>query len=178
MHKVFSYSFSVGPVILTIPSYFTFTIKPHQYFYNETVGANDVELQNAMKTNYTDYWKTDNNTWLMLKNSTQYYMYYSDYAHEDGKPGFLFSLTIWLYSFMLKLIPSIILTIFTGFLIVELYKAEERSARLKNGGPNGAMAAPSNRTPQVRYEFLIYIMAILVVEFEVRNLTLIGTVHY
>ena len=51
---------------------------------------------------------------------------------------------------MLKLIPSIILTIFTGFLIVELYKAEERSARLKNGGPNGAMAAPSTRAPQVR----------------------------
>ena len=53
---------------------------------------------------------------------------------------------------MLKLIPSIILTIFTGFLIVELYKAEERSARLKNGGPNGAMAAPSNRAPQVRLQ--------------------------
>ena len=82
---------------------------------------------------------------------TKIYLY-SDYAHEDGQPGFLFSLTIWLYSFMLKLIPSIILTIFTGFLIVELYKAEERSARLKNGGPNGAMAAPSNRAPQVRLQ--------------------------
>ena len=80
---------------------------------------------------------------------TKIYLY-SDYAHEEGQPGFLFSLTIWLYSFMLKLIPSIILTIFTGFLIVELYKAEERSARLKNGGPNGAMAVPSNRAPQVR----------------------------
>ena len=139
-------------MILTIPSYFTFTIKQHPrlYFFNETVGANDVELQNAMETNYTDYWQTGNDTWLMLKNSTQYYMTFSDYAIEDGAPGFLFSLTIWLYSFMLKLIPSIILTIFTGFLIVELYKAEERSARLKNGGPNGAMAAPSTRAPQVR----------------------------
>ena len=53
--------------------------------------------------------------------------------NADGQPGFLFSLTIWLYSFMLKLIPSIVLTIFTGFLIHELYKAEERSARLKKG---------------------------------------------
>ena len=141
-------------MILTIPSYFTFTIKEHprKYFYNETVGANDLELQNAMETNYTNYWQTGNDTWLIKKNSSQYYMYYSDYAHEDGNPGFLFSLTIWLYSFMLKLIPSIILTIFTGFLIVELYKAEERSARLKNGGPNGAMAAASNRAPQVRLQ--------------------------
>ena len=69
---------SVGPVILTIPSYFTFTIKEHprKYFYNETVGANDLELQNAMETNYTNYWQTGNDTWLMKKNSTQYYMYY------------------------------------------------------------------------------------------------------
>ena len=67
---------SVGPVILTIPSYFTFTIKEHLDFYNETVGANDLELQNAMETNYTNYWQTGNDTWLMKKNSTQYYMYY------------------------------------------------------------------------------------------------------
>ena len=75
-------------------------------------------------------------------------MHFSDYAkNEDGTPGFLFSLTIWLYSFMLKLIPSIILIIFTGFLIIELYKAEERSARLKNGGP----AAQQTQATQVRW---------------------------
>ena len=58
--------------------YFTFTIKEHshKYFYNQTVGANDLELQNAMETNYTNYWQTGNDTWLMKKNSTQYYMYY------------------------------------------------------------------------------------------------------
>ena len=66
--------------------------------------------------------------------------------NAEGQPGFLFSLTIWLYSFMLKLIPSIVLTIFTGFLIHELYKAEERSARLKNG----ANAAVSTRPQQVK----------------------------
>ena len=76
--QTLSHSFSVGPVILTIPSYFTFTIKEHprKYFYNETVGVNDLELQNAMETNYTNYWQTGNDTWLMKKNSTQYYMYY------------------------------------------------------------------------------------------------------
>ena len=69
----------------------------------------------------------------------------SQYAlNDDGTPGFLFSLTIWVYSFMLKLIPSIVLTIFTGFLIHELYKAEERSARLKNG----AGVVTQTRTPQ------------------------------
>ena len=48
----------------------------------------------------------------------------------------LFRTNIWLYSFILKLVPCIALTIITGFLIRALYKAEERSARLKNGMHN------------------------------------------
>ena len=37
----------------------------------------------------------------------------------------------WLYSLVLKVLPCFVLTIITGFLIKALYKAEERSARLK-----------------------------------------------
>ena len=90
----------------------------------------------------------------------------------------LFRFTIWLYSFILKFIPSIVLTIFTGepvnpavkggfclhfqfclgFLIHALYKAEERSARLKNGrggsGGHGGAAActPKGCEPEVEQQ--------------------------
>ena len=63
-------------------------------------------------------------------NKTQYYMHYEAEGDENGN-HFFFRLTLWMYSFILKFIPSIILTVFTGFLIHALYKAEERSARLK-----------------------------------------------
>ena len=43
----------------------------------------------------------------------------------------LYTVNMWLYSFVLKVVPCFVLTVFTGFLIRALYKAEERSARLK-----------------------------------------------
>lgn len=46
---------------------------------------------------------------------------------------FNYRMNICLYSFILKLVPSVVLTVITGFLIHALYKAEERSARLKVG---------------------------------------------
>ena len=58
----------------------------------------------------------------------------SDLGAKNDK--LLFRLTVWLYSFIIKFVPSIVLTVFTGFLIQALYKAEERSARLKNGNPS------------------------------------------
>lgn len=41
------------------------------------------------------------------------------------------TINLWLYSLVLKVLPCFVLTIITGFLIKALYKAEERSARLK-----------------------------------------------
>ena len=41
------------------------------------------------------------------------------------------TINLWLYSLVLKVVPCFVLTVFTGFLIKALYKAEERSARLK-----------------------------------------------
>ena len=53
-----------------------------------------------------------------------------------------------LYSFILKLVPCIVLTVITGFLIHALYKAEERSARLKNGN----MYRRPSEPPQPRHK--------------------------
>ena len=41
------------------------------------------------------------------------------------------TINLWLYSLVLKVVPCFVLTVFTGFLVKALYKAEERSARLK-----------------------------------------------
>ena len=46
----------------------------------------------------------------------------------------LYMVNMWLYSVVLKVVPCFVLTVFTGFLIRALYKAEERSARLKVSG--------------------------------------------
>merc|ERR1719270_570966 len=67
----------------------------------------------------------------MDKNYTLYSVYWSQMALSHNR--ILFRINIWTYSFLLKLVPSIILTVITGFLIKALYKAEERSARLKKG---------------------------------------------
>lgn len=72
-------------------------------------------------------------------NATTYLLNWSEMANANDK--LLYRANIWLYSFILKLVPCIVLTLITGFLIRVLYKAEERSARLKNGGGH---APPTN----------------------------------
>ncbi|XP_040573094.1 G-protein coupled receptor dmsr-1 [Lepeophtheirus salmonis] len=59
-----------------------------------------------------------------------YVLDWSDIATAHNK--LLYRINIWLYTFILKLIPCIILTIITGWLIKALYKVEERSARLRS----------------------------------------------
>nr|XP_040569440.1 G-protein coupled receptor dmsr-1-like [Lepeophtheirus salmonis] len=58
-----------------------------------------------------------------------YVLDWSEIATAHNK--LLYRINIWLYTFLLKLIPCVILTIITGWLIKALYIAEERSARLK-----------------------------------------------
>lgn len=123
-HDNTSSSFSVGPVIISIPSYLTFTIDHVWYLKNVTTDSLEMSTGNYIK----DY---GNGTYMAELNMTKHYLNFSQLAHQNEK--LLFRLTVWLYSFIIKLIPSIVLTIFTGFLIHALYKAEERSARLKNG---------------------------------------------
>lgn len=124
--KRFHLSFPVGPVIITIPSYFTFTIDHITFLKNVTTTADYLDKSTG---NYLEDF--GNGTYIAEMNITKHYLHFSEIAQQQHK--LLFRLTVWLYSFIIKLIPSIVLTIFTGFLIHALYKAEERSARLKNG---------------------------------------------
>ncbi len=75
-------------------------------------------------------------------NSTIYIIGASEVAMAHNR--LLERLNIWLYSFVLKVIPCCVLTSFTGFLIWALMKAEERSARLKQNGNGGGGSGSGN----------------------------------
>ena len=70
------------------------------------------------------------------------------YTIRMTEDDFLFKMTFILYSVILKLVPCIVLTIITGCLIRALYKAEERSARLKNGSNLAARRPSALPVPQ------------------------------
>ena len=77
---------TVGPVILSIPSYFTFTIANRTNIQNMTISSNDELLQEALNKNVSGIWQNeDNETWTMEANFTKYYMFYSDLAQENDR---------------------------------------------------------------------------------------------
>ncbi len=87
-------------------------------------------------------------------NASMYVMGWSKNAKtEDNEiEKFLYRMNIWLYSVILKLVPCIVLTVITGFLIRALYKAGERSARLKNGNMYRRPSAPPGANNQLAVE--------------------------
>ena len=129
----------MGPIILSIPQYFALNIRTHE---DKQPLHDQNEIDAAMNV-----W-TDEKTNQTYSIKTQYYMHYIAEGDENGN-HFFFRLTLWMYSFVLKFIPSIILTVFTGFLIHALYKAEERSARLKQsrGRNNDHQVAQPQQQP-------------------------------
>ena len=48
------------------------------------------------------------------------------------KMTWLYTMNMWMYTFILKFIPAVILTVITGLLIHAIYKADRKSARLKS----------------------------------------------
>ena len=115
------HSLSVGPILLTIPQYFTFTIVP----INRETLTNQTQIDEAIADNMT-IWTENNQTYA----ASRYMLNFSEIGAANN--NLFFRVTIWIYSFILKFVPSIVLIFFTGFLIHALYKAEERSSRLKN----------------------------------------------
>ena len=145
---------TVGPILLTIPQYFAFTIRPHK--------PCDIDISDLNQTTIEDYkqnssisFHTDGNNRTCIYSEIIYVVQISDFGRQNSL--FFFRFTVWLYSFILKFVPSIVLTVFTGFLIHALYKAEERSARLKQtrrtnvgGGPPGGPQQQVLQQPQVQ----------------------------
>ena len=102
----------IAPVFLAIPNMLALAIKPR---FNETNCGLTKEIK-AMGTR------------LELEETEQYVISHSCMA--KGNNYFLSKINIWIYSLVLKVVPCMVLTIFTGFLIKELCKAKQRSVRL------------------------------------------------
>ena len=103
-------------------------------------------MMEADDTYYKNYsFEGTAETYFENKNITQYYINLSELATKNNM--LLFRINIWIYSFILKLVPSIVLTVITGFLIQALYKADRRSARLKNGLQRSVTTRAHNLTP-------------------------------
>ena len=66
----------MGPVLLTIPSYFTFTIAEKTYYENTTVEPTDLNLKNALQENSNQAWQMADGNWTMNTSNTIYYVYY------------------------------------------------------------------------------------------------------
>lgn len=58
-------------------------------------------------------------------------LYYVKYRDDDEDEQKFFQLNLWLYGFMLKLVPCLVLTVFTASLIRAMYQAEEHNRKLK-----------------------------------------------
>ena len=140
--SIFSFWFTVGPILLTIPQYFAFTIKDHC-----KVNLNQTTIEDY-KQNSSISFHTDGNNRTCIYSQLVYLVHYSDFGQRNEY--FFFRFTVWLYSFILKFVPSIVLTVFTGFLIHALYKAEERSARLKQTRRTNVGAGPPGPQQQVQ----------------------------
>ena len=67
--------FAVGPILLTIPSYLTFTIAAKDSVVNVTV-TDETEVVRASEANLTVFSTDQNHTWLVETNFTKYYMFY------------------------------------------------------------------------------------------------------
>ena len=120
----FHTSVPVVPIFLTLPNFFAMSIRKHTYEE-----------------------ESESNGTTTARNVSIYVMAWSKDVVADGEDNslevFLYRTNIWLYSVILKLVPCIVLTVITGFLIRALYKASEAvgapaQRRQQRGGGNGA----------------------------------------
>ena len=142
-------------MILTIPNYLAITIKsttkvqsgqpslkcgltPNGYNGSHYVAKVDEEM---FKSDGQPFAGGTAESYFDDNNVTLYLVNFSQLAQRDGQVTWLYTVNIWIYSFILKFIPSVILTVITGLLIRGIYKADRRAERLKNNNGRAAAAA-------------------------------------
>jgi type IV secretory pathway component VirB8 len=91
------------PVFLTIPNYFAMTIVAKIAIDNSTSPVDAAGSNHSSSIN------------IISSNVTTYHVGFSDLAEANER--LLYRINIWLYSFVLKVVPCFVLTFFTGFLI-------------------------------------------------------------
>merc|ERR1712202_36797 len=77
----------------------------------------------------------------------------------------LFSLNMWLYSFILKLLPCVVLTILTACLIRALYKVEQNSLKLRTSHSELNSRSKNMNTDKTTKLLSIILTFFLITEF-------------
>jgi len=118
-------------------------------------------------------------------------------AEEDGHCGsfllysirfsggdLFFSLNLWLYGFFLKLIPCLVLTVFTASLIRAMYQVEANSNKLKNG-PRRSLNTEENKpivsgrkrhTDRTTRLLIVILVLFLIAEFPIGILGMLSAI--
>jgi len=85
-----------------------------------------------------------------------------------------FTLNLWLYSILLKLVPCLVLTIFTACLIHAMYQAAENAAKLR-GGREGKNSK-NNSTEKTTKLLIVIVILFLVAEFPMGILAMLSAI--
>ena len=137
----------IVPIFLSIPNMISLAIKPR---FNETNCEMTMAIEAMGKR-------------LELEETEQYVIGHSCLAKANNY--FLSKLNIWIYSFLLKVVPCIVLTVFTGFLIKELCKSKQRSVRFstwRQTDRQNRLNKQQNRTTRI---LIVTIILFLTAEF-------------
>ena len=137
----------IVPVFLTIPNMLALAIKPR---FSET----NCGLTNGIKAMGKR---------LELEETEQYIISHSCMAKANNY--FLSKLNIWIYSFLLKVVPCIVLTIFTGFLIMELFKSKQRSVRFSSWRQTDRQNRLNKQQDRATSILIVTIILFLIAEF-------------
>jgi len=86
-----------------------------------------------------------------------------------------FTLNLWLYSILLKLVPCLVLTIFTACLIHAMYQAAENAAKLR-GGREGKKSKQNNSTEKTTKLLIVIVILFLVAEFPMGILAMLSAI--
>lgn len=118
---------------------------------------------------------------------TLYHLEINDWGLDSGLH---FSLTLWLYSILLKLVPCLVLTIFTACLVRAMYKAAAHSAKLRGvggvqggeggggglggGGKAGSRAKSTDKTTKL---LIVILVLFLIAEFPQGILGMLSAIY-
>jgi len=135
---------------------------------------------------------------LTVPNFLLFYVHSEEHEREEGgvnKTFYLhslrfdggdifFSLNMWFYSFFLKLLPCVVLTVFTASLIRAMYQAEANSVKLKNG-PRYSLNTEENQpkmngrkrnTDRTTRLLIVILVLFLIAEFPIGILGMLSAI--
>lgn len=157
-HLLIGFAYIV-PIFLSIPNMMALAIKPR---FNETNSKMTMAIEATGKR-------------FELEGTEQYIIGHSCLAKANNY--FLSRLNIWIYSFLLKVVPCIVLTIFTGFLIMELFKSKQRSVRFSSWRQTDWQNRLNKKQDTTTRILIVTIILFLIAEFPSGIMGVLWAIH-